>query len=63
MGIGDNAKFEPAVPQCRECFGHKRVSNDGLMDNTIIYWYWMRIDNQDDTDENLSGRMLPVQTV
>jgi hypothetical protein len=40
-----------------------RVSNDGLMDDPIIYWYWMRIDYQDDTDENLSGRMLPVQTV
>jgi len=29
----------------------------------IIYWYRVRIEKQDDIKENLSGRMLPVQTV
>ena len=27
-------------------------------DDPIIYWYWKRTDYQNDTDENLSGRML-----
>ena len=28
VGIGDNCKFEPAVPECRECFGYMRVGFD-----------------------------------
>ena len=63
VGIGDNTEFEPPVPECRKRLGDMRVGNDGLTDDPIIYWYRERIDYQDDTDENLSGRMLPVQTV
>ena len=51
------------IQQCNMRLSDMRVGNDGLTDDPIIYWYRDRIDYQDDTDENISGRMLPVQTV